>query len=143
MNQVEPPCSSYGVTAYQGLQAPCTPPGRPWRTPAKGYLQMQIDFINGQSFRRRLASAHLSLAGNADSFSFWACGATNLPLPLALPDQAVTATRQLLYLYLSPDVRGWQLAVKNISSRVSIDTPHCSLTTSKGLGEFTVLFFIK
>ena len=77
------------------LQSPLHSTWPAWPTPAKGYLQMQIDFVNGQSFRRRLACAHLPLAGTEDSFSFWLCGATNLPLPLPLPDQAATATRQL------------------------------------------------
>jgi hypothetical protein len=57
---------------------------------------MQIDFVNGQSFRQRFAFPHLSLAADDGPFSFRACGVPYLPFPLALPDQAETATRQLV-----------------------------------------------
>lgn len=104
---------------------------------------MQIDFVNGQSFHQRFAFVHLSLAADEEPFSFQACGVPYLPFPLALPDQAETATRQLVGHAPFPrtcEAGSSPGSVKTCLHVLAFDAPHCSLLTLTVVGEFTILY---
>lgn len=87
--------SSSCLIGHQPSPASHSSPDRHDGIPARSYLAIQIDFLDGQSFSPAFRdSAFADWLDAKDAFP-QTCGVPKLPLHLARPDQAETATRQL------------------------------------------------